>query len=66
MTREELDAAAEALLGPGAVAEDLIPEAVTARDFAEETLGFRMDLGADDDTTTTVGDERAEMEPVAA
>ena len=66
MTREELDAAAEALLGPGAVAEDLIPEAVTARDFAEETLGFCMDLGADDDTTTTVGDERAEMEPVAA
>ena len=66
MTREELDAAAEALLGPGAVAEDLIPEAVTARDFAEETLGFRMDLGADENTTTTVGDERAEMEPVAA
>jgi len=66
MTREELDAAAEALLGPGAVAEDLIPEAVTARDFAEETLGFRMDLGADKNTTTTVGDERAEMEPVAA
>ena len=66
MTREELGlAAAEALLGR-AVAEDLIPEAVTARDFAEETLGFRMDLGADDDTTTTVGDERAEMEPVAA
>ena len=66
MTREELDAAAEALLGPGAVAEDLIPEAVTARDFAEETLGFRMDLGADENTTTTVGDEHAEMEPVAA
>ena len=66
MTREELDAAAEALLGPGAVAEDLIPEAVTARDFAEETLGLRMDLGADENTTTTVVDERAEMEPVAA
>ena len=33
---------------------------------AEETLGFRMDLGADKNTTTTVGDERAEMEPVAA
>ena len=65
MTREELDAAAEALLGPGATAEDLIPEAVTARDFAEETLGFHLDLGADEDTTR--GDERgAEMEPVAA
>ena len=65
MTREELDAAAEALLGPGATVEDLIPEAVTARDFAEETLGFHLDLGADEDTTR--GDERgAEMEPVAA
>lgn len=40
MTVEELNAAATALLGPGATVDDLIPAEVTARDFAEEVLGF--------------------------
>jgi hypothetical protein len=40
MSMEELTAAAEALLGPGATIEDLLPAEVTAQDFAEEVLGF--------------------------
>ena len=40
MSMEELNSAAEALLGPGATVHDLIPEEVTARGFAEEVLGF--------------------------
>ena len=40
MSEAELNAAAEALLGPGATLEDLVPAEVTARDFAEEVLGF--------------------------
>ena len=39
MTREELDAAAAAILGPGATAEDLIPETVDAAEFARGVLG---------------------------
>jgi hypothetical protein len=39
MTRGELDAAAAAILGPGATAEDLIPETVDAAEFARGVLG---------------------------
>lgn len=40
MSAQELNAAAASLLGSGATMDDLIPAEVTARDFAEEVLGF--------------------------
>jgi len=40
MSREELVAAAAKLMGRGATLEDLVPETVTAREFAEDVLGF--------------------------
>jgi hypothetical protein len=40
MSAEELNAAAAALLGPGATIHDLIPVEVTAKGFAEDVLGF--------------------------
>ena len=40
MSREELVAAAAKLMGRGATLEDLVPETVSAREFAEDVLGF--------------------------
>ena len=40
MSREELVAAAVKLVGPGATLADLVPETVSASEFAEDVLGF--------------------------
>ena len=40
MSREELVTAAAKLMGRGATLEDLVPETVSAREFAEDVLGF--------------------------
>ena len=40
MSREELVTAAAKLMGRGATLEDLVPETVSAREFAEDVRGF--------------------------
>ena len=47
MSREELVAAAVKLVGPGATLADLVPETVSAREFAEDVLGF-VGVGAEE------------------
>jgi hypothetical protein len=47
MSREELVDAAVKLVGPGATLADLVPETVSAREFAEDVLGF-VGVGAEE------------------